>query len=384
MQILKLKAQYLKFKANSLKNRFFKHSDVVALIKKLPTSFEVTTVGKSENGKNINLIKWGRGNTKIFLWSQMHGNEPTGTMALFDLFNFLQSNTKLVQQLNQTCQLYIIPMVNPDGAEKFTRTNAFQIDINRDFLQQASAEAKILKKCSAEINPNFGFNLHDQNTLWSVSKTLKPATLSFLAPAIDDKLSLNTARKNAMLVIACIFKALKSSLPGKIGLFNDEFEPRAFGDNFQGLGIATILFEAGGYKNDAEKQEVRKYTFLALLAGLNTIATEQYLQQEVKNYLKIPKNNKQIFHILLKNATINGLKTSLGINYEERPNTNALGTTKIYSITDLGDLSFNNAYQIYNANKQRIEGNIILNKTANFKLIKGNQIILSFQNGKLI
>ncbi len=384
MNIQLILSNYFNFEEKTLSNRFFKHEEILPLIVQLPSIFTKELVGTSVKGKSINLIKWGNGKIKVMLWSQMHGDEATGTMALFDLFNFLQQDNEIVRLINQNCQLQIIPMLNPDGAAIFTRRNAQQIDINRDFLKEKSPEGKILKKCRNNINPDFGFNLHDQSTLWSVTGSLKPATLSFLAPAIDKELSINTIRENATLVTADIFKDINPLLPQHIGLFDDEFEPRAFGDNFQKAGTSTILIEAGGYKRDFEKQEIRKYYFGAILSGLISIATKSYEQQNLKNYFVIPKNSKQIFHVLIHNVIIDEIAVSIGINYEENPLSNGKGTLKTYSIEDIGDLSFCDAYEVFSSHSLKINGNIVLNKEANFDLLDKDQIILSFQNGKLI
>ncbi len=375
---------YDDFKAAQLQNRFFKHADVIRLLQELPAAFEMVHLGNSVKSNSINLVKWGKGKTKIMLWSQMHGDEATGTMALFDLFNFLQGDNEYVKLLTENCQLFFIPMVNPDGAAVFTRRNAQQIDINRDFLKECSPEAKILKQCRAQIQPDFGFNLHDQLTLWSVTKTLKPATLSFLAPAIDEELSIDQTRKNAMLVIAEMFKHLDPILPKHIGLFDDEFEPRAFGDNFQKAGTATILIEAGGLAADFEKQEIRSYYFASILAGLHAIATKSFEQQDLNNYFSIPKNNKQIFHILIHQLMLDGIEVSIGINYEECPVADGYSTTKTYSIQDIGDLSFCDAYQNYTSAQLKVKGEIILYQNAHFELFDNDQLILSFQNGKLL
>ncbi|TKB98337.1 M14 family zinc carboxypeptidase [Pedobacter cryotolerans] len=384
MNIQTIFSNYTSFQERALTNRFFKHKDIVELLSLLPDAFEVTELGKSVKGKSINAVKWGKGKTKIMLWSQMHGDEATGTMALFDLFNFLQQDNETVQLLIDNCQLYIMPMVNPDGAAIFTRRNSQQIDINRDFLNEVTPEAKILKQYRAQINPDFGFNLHDQTTLWSVDETLKPATLSFLAPAIDKQLSIDQTRQNAMLVIADMFKDLHEILPEHIGLFDDEFEPRAFGDNFQKAGTSTILIEAGGYKNDHEKQEIRKYYFASILSGLMSIATKTYQIQKLENYFAIPKNNKQIFHYLIHNVILDGIEVSVGINYEECATLDCLSTTKTYTIEDIGDLSFCDAYQTLSSEKYRIEGQIQLFKNANFKLFDEEKLILCFENGELI
>ncbi|RZJ74007.1 MAG: DUF2817 domain-containing protein [Flavobacterium sp.] len=384
MNIQKIFSSYTAFQERALTNRFFKHKDIVELLSLLPDAFEVTELGKSVKGRSINAVKWGKGKTKIMLWSQMHGDEATGTMALFDFFNFLQQDNETVQLLAQNCELFVIPMVNPDGAAVFNRRNSQQIDINRDFLNEVTPEAKILKQYRAKVNPDFGFNLHDQTTLWSVDETLKPATLSFLAPAIDKQLSIDQTRQNAMLVIADMFKDLHELLPEHIGLFDDEFEPRAFGDNFQKAGTSTILIEAGGYKNDPEKQEIRKYYFAAILSGLKSIATKIYEQQKLDNYFAIPKNNKQIFHYLIHNVILDGIEVSVGINYEECANPDGLSTTKTYAIEDIGDLSFCNAYRTLFSEKYRIEGNIQLFKNANFQLFDEEKLILCFENGELI
>jgi hypothetical protein len=379
-----LLADHDSYKEKRLKDRFFKHQEIVELLEALPPSFEINELGKSVNGLSINLVKWGKGKIKVFLWSQMHGDEATGTMALFDLFNFLQGDDPIVKLLIENCELYIIPMVNPDGAAVFTRRNIQQIDINRDYLQVATPEAKILKQCRADINPDFGFNLHDQITLWSVTGSLKPATLSFLAPSFDDKLSINETRQNAMLVIAEMFNQMDKILPRHIGLFKDEFEPRAFGDNFQAAGTSTILIEAGGFEADFEKQEIRKFYFGAMLSGLVAIASKDYLKQDLKHYFKIPQNNKQIFHILIHNLLLNGIKVSIGLNYDECPSVNAYSTFKTYHIEDIGDLSFCDAYETYDATNCQINGEIIIFKNAQFEISKEGKSILSFNNGKLL
>lgn len=384
MELTSILKHYDTFKEKRLKDRFFKHNDVLNLLEKLPSKFGVKELGKSVKGKGINLIKWGNGKTKVMLWSQMHGDEATGTMALFDLFNFLQEDNETVKLLTEKCQLFIIPMVNPDGAEIFTRRNIQQIDINRDYLKEITPEAKILKQCRDDINPAFAFNLHDQLTTWSVTGSLKPATLSFLAPAIDEELTIDETRKSAMLVIADMFKDLDNFLPNHIGLFDDEFEPRAFGDNFQKSGTSTILIEAGGYQNDFEKQEIRAYYFTSILSGLNSIASESFKRQDTKNYFAIPKNNKQIFHYLIHHVILYGIEVSIGINYDECPALDGFSTTKTYAIEDIGDLSFCDSYKNYSSTTLNLKGEIILYQNANFQLFDDDKLILSFRNGKLL
>ncbi len=376
---------YALYKEEALDTRFLKHATIVALLKKLPSAFEQKVVGASVEGRTLTLITWGNGPVRVFAWSQMHGDEPTGTMALFDLFNFLQQPQfkDSCEELAKNCTLYLLPMVNPDGAERFWRRNAQQIDINRDYNLTATPEALLLKEAHQRIAPHFGFNLHDQSNLWSIKKTGKPALLSFLAPAFDEVLSINEGRKKAMLVIAHIYKSMDQQLPQQIGLFDDEYEPRAFGDNFQASGTSTILMEAGGCYNDAEMQEIRKYYFLSLLCGLHAIMGNQYAQQTLRHYEAIPKNNKEIFHILIKNLSYKKTGISLGINYEEEPMIGGMATEKLYIIKDIGDLNHLGAYHIFEDTSFELEGEIEMYKAANFILKHDKKIILNFKNGIL-
>ena len=87
---------YDRYKENSLTHRRFKHADITPLIDKLKhkNGFTVKVVGKSVEGRELKLITIGNGKKKIFMWSQMHGDEPTATAALFDIFNFINDHYK--------------------------------------------------------------------------------------------------------------------------------------------------------------------------------------------------------------------------------------------------------------------------------------------------
>ena len=77
------------YKANSLFGRYITLNDIEPLLSNL----KITVIGESVLGKPIYNYVIGCGKTKIFMWSQMHGNESTTTKALFDFFNLLLSDT---------------------------------------------------------------------------------------------------------------------------------------------------------------------------------------------------------------------------------------------------------------------------------------------------
>ena len=146
--------------------------------------FQVKTIGESEKGTPIYSVAIGGGKKKVLLWSQMHGNESTGTKAVFDLFKLLEDPgvLKLAQEtiLNE-CTLLFVPMLNPDGSEAFTRVNANAVDLNRDAVDLKAKESKLLRSVLDAFNPQFCFNLHDQRTIFNVEGTKNPASISFFS-----------------------------------------------------------------------------------------------------------------------------------------------------------------------------------------------------------
>ena len=267
-------------------------------------------------------------------------------MALLDIFNFLSSDDSFNDFRNfikSKLTLYFIPMVNPDGAELYQRRNIFEIDINRDAVRQQTPEGKLLKDVFDSLKADFGFNLHDQSTRYSVGNSSKPATLSFLAPTVDYQKSISSNREDAIKLISRIFKNISHFIPGNIAKYSDEFEPRAFGDNFQKWGTRTILIESGGYKNDPEKQFIRRMNFLTLLSAFKSIAEESYKNEETKVYDEIPFNEKFIMDLLLRNLAVkegdNEYLIDIGINREEANWNDAKEFYFTSSIEDLGDLS---------------------------------------------
>lgn len=354
---------YDRYKENSLTHRRFKHSDITPLIDKLKhqKGFTVKVVGKSVEGRELKLITIGHGKKKIFMWSQMHGDEPTATAALFDIFNFMNdpANKEFCSALFDRVTLYFLPMVNPDGAERFKRRNFYDIDLNRDASRLQCPEAVILKTVFDSLNADFGFNLHDQSQRYSVGNSFRTATISFLAPAYNYEKEFNDVRGNAVKLIGNMYQALNHFIPGHIAKYSDEYEPRAFGDNFQKWGTSTILIESGGWKDDPEKQFIRKINFIALLSSFKSIAEESYVNTSSEIYESIPFNDKYIFDVILRNLTIKSgkekIKIDIGINLDEFEGPNE---KKIYyksSVDDLGDLSTFFAYNDYDFDGYAIE-----------------------------
>ena len=342
---------YENFKETSIDKRRFKHRDIQPLIDslKLEKGFEITLLGRSIQGRNISMISVGEGEKQILLWSQMHGDEPTATAAMFDIINYLKNDKTPLKNV----KLHFIPMLNPDGAESFDRRNAIGIDINRDAQRLQSPESKLLKKTRDSLNADFGFNLHDQSKYYNAKQTLKPATISFLAPAFNVEKDINQTRGNAMRVIAKMNVVIQRYARGQVGRYSDEFEPRAFGDNMQKWGTSTILIESGGQYEDPEKQFIRKLNYVSILSAIESISSESYQSMTLDQYLSIPKNDRKLFDLKIENLAFSYLgldfKIDVGIHRNEIENKDHSEFYYVGRISDIGDLSSNFGYETIDA-----------------------------------
>lgn len=316
------------------------YSDIEPILNQLEFTNEI--LGHSENGIPIHKVTIGNGPKRILIWSQMHGNESTGTKAVFDLFKFFSDKTSysdLKTKILEACTICIIPMLNPDGAIKYTRENANNIDLNRDAVDLKAIESKLLRKELEAFNPEFCFNLHDQRTIFNVEGLKNSAILSFLAPSEEETRALTQGRKKTMSVIVAMNAFMQQIIPNHIGRYTDEFYPTATGDNFQKLGFSTILVEAGHTPNDYSREITRKYNFYTLLKGIDFIAsTDSY--SNYKPYFNIPNNDKKFLDVIYRNTKLSNTTaqelTSIGTLYKYIVKENKLIRTQ--HIEEVGNL----------------------------------------------
>lgn len=313
-----------------------------------PNRVILERVGESLEGRSINMITTGDGPFRVLLWSQMHGDEPTATAALFDVFDYLQRHRgdPVPQRILSSLTLYVVPMLNPDGAERFQRRNAQYIDLNRDALSLQTPEGRVLKTLRDRLNPKLGFNLHNQSWSTTVGDPPKPASISLLSVAYDKDRNENAGRKLTKKVCAVIRDALEPFASGQIGRYDDEFEVRAFGDNLTLWGTPVVLIETGGFPSATPDPALVRMNFVAILSALDALATGNVDKADARRYETLPKNESKGFYILIKDATVvpgTGVKAftaDIGINGNRRVRTVA-GQRQIVmqtSINDLGDL----------------------------------------------
>jgi len=326
------------------------------------SDYNHSKIGHSMSGLPIYRIRIGTGSTKVLMWSQMHGNESTTTKSLFDLLRFLTTNPDWLDNI----QLSIIPILNPDGAEAFTRVNANQVDLNRDAIDLSQIESRVLREEFDQFSPDYAFNLHDQRTIFGVNG--KPATVSLLAPAFDQNRSFNNCRTQAARLASSIFLGLQPLIGSQIGRFDDHFNPNCAGDAFQSVGVPTLLIEAGHYPDDYSRVQTRKFVFYAFIFALEAIATSTY--NDLSIYNSIPENQNIFFDILLRDVsfTKNGRQQrgDVGLQYQELLKKDSIAFKAVFAAA--GDLS--NFYG-------HIEPNCKKLNTIDFKIKESAQNVLN-------
>lgn len=129
--------------------------------------FNYTSLGKTHNGRDIWLVKISdnvennESEIGVFYTGGMHGNERPGFHTViysiksivenYTVSSVNESLTNRIRNAVNKTEMYFIPMVNPDGVEKFTRKNGRvnNCPFGRTLL------------CGVDINRNFDYNWED-------------------------------------------------------------------------------------------------------------------------------------------------------------------------------------------------------------------------------
>jgi hypothetical protein len=281
-------------------------------------------VGMSAEGREIRHLTYGDGPTQVLLWSQMHGNESTASMALADIIRFLHERPDhpLARRIADSTTMHVIPMLNPDGAERFVRRNAQGIDVNRDARMLQTPEGKLLKLVRDEVEPAFGFNLHDQNASVRVGRTDRGVAIALLAPAFNEARDVDDKRRRAMQVATLLIEAMEPLVGNHIAKYDDTFNPRAFGDLMGAWGASTVLIESGAWEDDAQKQHLRKANFVGILTALDAIATGRYAHYDPQIYEDLEYNGRSVPDLVIVGGQIAvpglpPLRADVLVRYEE-------------------------------------------------------------------
>jgi Zinc carboxypeptidase len=272
-----------------------RHAELVdrlnALVERHRDRVTLEEVGRSVEGRAIDLLTLGHGPRRIMLWSQMHGDEPSATPALLDVADTLLSGDPEWEVVLDKLTLLMVPMLNPDGAERYVRRNAQAIDVNRDALALSTPEGRLLKALRDRFTPELGFNLHDQNRRTTVGDTSVLATIALLAVAGDAQGTLTPGRERAKRVCAAVARTLAPFVPGGIARYDEDWNPRAFGDNLTRWGTPVVLIENGGAPPGLGLTDLTRLDYVALLSVLHGLASDDLANEDPAGYENLKRNS---------------------------------------------------------------------------------------------
>ncbi len=320
-----------------------RHSDLKVYVEKLrKLGLKIDEVGRSGGNREIYQAEFGRGPLKVFMWSQMHGDEPTATSSVIDMLAYFQTHRDKdwVKNIAEKMTIRVVPMLNPDGADAYTRRNLQNIDINRDALDLKTPEARLLKKLRDNWNPSIGFNLHNQQALTTAGNTPKQAAISFLVVFGDAAKTTSDGHERNKRVASAMVNALQTLIPGHIGKYDDEFTATAFGDNFSAWGTPVILIETGALHGKDEMFLV-KMNFVALVTAMQSLATGSEKTQSAQPYISLPFNGSgSLINFVFRRAggVVSGAPKPLGdiAVFTERKRASFAQTNKIRSVGAIG------------------------------------------------
>ena len=146
---------------------FTTHAEVMAFAEQLQRESphaRLEIAGRSQGGLAVPLLvlsAWGTldaARPTVLVLGQQHGNEPAGGEAALALARLLAGpRWSLLDRVN----VLILPRANPDGAERFARTTANGIDVNRDHLLLRTPEAQAIARVIAAHRPQVVLDLHE-------------------------------------------------------------------------------------------------------------------------------------------------------------------------------------------------------------------------------
>jgi len=140
----------------------FEEMEVFLKEKSKTPNVTITEAGKSVQGRPLYLVhinnKKNANPTKIFLFAQMHGNEVSSKDALLYLAKNYAENPK---KLPADVDLWLLPMLNPDGSVKYERRNANNVDLNRDQKHLTQPESITLNKIVQKLHPDITVDCHE-------------------------------------------------------------------------------------------------------------------------------------------------------------------------------------------------------------------------------
>lgn len=192
---------------------------------------------------------------RILICAGQHGDEYNPVRSVLSLCEDLADGKR--PDLLARCAFIVVPVVNPDGLHSLRRRNGQGLDINRDWVQLRTSEARFVDRLVRQWKPQVMVDVHE----WMEHSTVPgngievPRCVSPSRREALHSMAARAARRSGMAVVSC-------SATGHVGLFHRRYSS---------LGYASYLIEtAAGEDYDAKNTSYRAaITMMAELVAWN-------------------------------------------------------------------------------------------------------------------
>lgn len=209
-------------------------------------------IGKSTEGRDIYALELqsGQDTTTTVIFGAFHGDEQTGFHLVVQLAETLYAKPNLIHS-----RVVLIPVLNPDGLLKRKRTNANDVDINRNF--PTDNWTPVYEKARYHPGPSPGSEVETQLAMKIIDR-YHPAKII----SIHDDLMMNNYNGPAKELAEEMAKYNGYPVTSDVGYPT----PGSFG-NFAGeeLGIPLITLELP----DTNPEDAWEENGQALIAAIN-------------------------------------------------------------------------------------------------------------------
>jgi len=209
----------------------------------------VGTIGYSNKGRAINAYYFGDGPTAYLYTGAIHGNEISTKYLMEKWIANLEANARSIPPGRS---IVVVPQVNPDGVAAGTRTNARNVDINRNFA------TRDWKKDITTVNnqpfPGGGgdgpMSEPETKALASFVQRLRPAAV-FSYHSVGSVLAANQAgTSNALAALYSQLSGYRNTTGQTSSTFEYSISGTADDWYAEALGVPSVLIELGSSTND--------------------------------------------------------------------------------------------------------------------------------------
>ena len=154
---------------------------------------------------------------------------------------------------------------------------------------------------------------------------------------------------------------------------------------FQSLNVPTVLFEAGHYQNDYEREETRRFIFFALFSGFHRINENVIAVKENHDYFNIPQNKIIFYDMMYKKVKINYENKEIFTNFASQYKEVLFDNSVIFQafISEIGNLDGVYGHEEFDLNGEefsRPDGSQLLKVDEKADFLIGNN--RKFVNGQ--